>query len=452
MLELKESKSDYWLIGLNKNDKLIDSKDTNIKCYTKNTKKQTELANKMLEDNSNVNEVYSLPDYAWNNIPKNAMEATSYIHNKGKCILSRDNLETKTEEDEIEHDPILVLDTIDDNEQSTNEIIPEISMVSIINELRNIENDWNILQNIINKFEIINEYTFRLVTALFDEYKTEEATPIDVANKILKIIDVQDTNIKEEKLKESLTSTIGLSQMANSFTNIDVDANSVEVSEYITHLSQAIRSEQQAILEYAKLRMTNGSTNEDKIVIDAILNEEKDHMTALVSLLYKQILAHYPTNLDSAKSEFTLPSFGLDDKAIPDDKELKEAMDKINPILDKFINKSLNEDVNIINASSTMSQEQYNIQIDVTYDADFQTQVVNNLIEASKKFNDENLKNKKGYGIDTESIQLNGNVLEFILITLDGIFTENITTEFVTSVANLLFELASTYEYFIALA
>lgn len=134
---------------------------------------------------------------------------------------------------------------------------------------------------------------------------------------------------KLKKLKESkIVQPVGNPQIANAFVNIDVDLDHMEVSDFIVRLSQAIRSEEQAILEYTALRSANGITNEDRSVIDAIIEEEKNHMVSITSLLYKQMLLNHSQNVDKAREEFTLPTFGQQD-VMDEDNKLTESLSNI---------------------------------------------------------------------------------------------------------------------------
>ena len=98
----------------------------------------------------------------------------------------------------------------------------------------------------------------------------------------------------------------------DSFVNIDVDLDHMEVSDFIVRLAQAIRSEQTSILEYVALRSANGITNEDRATIDKIIEEEKNHMVAFTSFLYKQVIMNHGENVDQANKEFELPKFGME--------------------------------------------------------------------------------------------------------------------------------------------
>lgn len=119
-------------------------------------------------------------------------------------------------------------------------------------------------------------------------------------------------NNKEIKTESKIVTPVGNPQVANSFVNIDVDLDHLEVSDFIVRLAQAIRSEQLAITEYVALRSANGITNEDRSIIDNIIEEEKNHMVAITTCLYKQILINHPENVDKANTEFVLPKVGME--------------------------------------------------------------------------------------------------------------------------------------------
>lgn len=133
---------------------------------------------------------------------------------------------------------------------------------------------------------------------------------------------------KTESLKESkIVEPIGNPQTAGSFVNIDIDLDHMEVSDFIIRLTQAIRSEQNAILEYTALRSANGITNEERANIDSIIEEEKNHMAAITTMLYKQILSNHTENVDKANDEFILPKFGAD--LFDEKSNLKESIETL---------------------------------------------------------------------------------------------------------------------------
>lgn len=134
---------------------------------------------------------------------------------------------------------------------------------------------------------------------------------------------VNKLNLKESKIVEP----VGNPQTAGSFVNIDIDLDHMEVSDFIIRLSQAIRSEQNAILEYTALRSANGITNEERTNIDSIIEEEKNHMIAITTMLYKQLLYNHTENVDKANDEFVLPKFGTD--LFDEKSNLKESIETL---------------------------------------------------------------------------------------------------------------------------
>ena len=145
-------------------------------------------------------------------------------------------------------------------------------------------------------------------------------------DKAMKFFDQRDEKI--ESLKESkIVEPIGNPQTAGSFVNIDIDLDHMEVSDFIIRLTQAIRSEQNAILEYTALRSANGITNEERTNIDSIIEEEKNHMAAITTMLYKQILSNHTENVDKANDEFVLPKFGAD--LFDEKSNLKESIETL---------------------------------------------------------------------------------------------------------------------------
>lgn len=147
---------------------------------------------------------------------------------------------------------------------------------------------------------------------------------------------------KTESLKESkIVEPIGNPQTAGSFVNIDIDLDHMEVSDFIIRLTQAIRSEQNAILEYTALRSANGITNEERTNIDSIIEEEKNHMAAITTMLYKQILSNHTENVDKANDEFVLPKFGAD--LFDEKSNLKESIETLLTKVEGSINKTSNK-------------------------------------------------------------------------------------------------------------
>lgn len=158
---------------------------------------------------------------------------------------------------------------------------------------------------------------------------------------------------KTESLKESkIVEPIGNPQTAGSFVNIDIDLDHMEVSDFIIRLTQAIRSEQNAILEYTALRSANGITNEERTNIDSIIEEEKNHMAAITTMLYKQILSNHTENVDKANDEFVLPKFGAD--LFDEKSNLKESIETLLTKVEGSINKT----------SSKLLKEEYFSSID----------------------------------------------------------------------------------------
>ena len=105
-LELKvESNSPYWLIGASKGKTLAGS-STNIPCYFKSRKKQQELATQIFKNDKTVDEVYVLTGIQWDNMPSGAKEEYGYIKNKGKLILSKDDLTEGDYPKGVSRDPL----------------------------------------------------------------------------------------------------------------------------------------------------------------------------------------------------------------------------------------------------------------------------------------------------------------------------------------------------------
>ena len=88
--------------------------------------------------------------------------------------------------------------------------------------------------------------------------------------------------------------------MANvsSEMNIDIPKGKQPVAGYIERLSQALRSEQMAINEYAAILQEPSLTVEVRDTISEIIEDEKDHMVLIASLLSEEIQTAFPNNTD----------------------------------------------------------------------------------------------------------------------------------------------------------
>lgn len=281
------------------------------------------------------------------------------------------------------------------------------------------------------------------------------------------------THLDKLKLKESkIVEPIGNPQTAGSFVNIDIDLDHMEVSDFIIRLTQAIRSEQNAILEYTALRSANGITNEERTNIDSIIEEEKNHMAAITIMLYKQILSNHTENVDKANDEFVLPKFGADlfdeksnlkesietlltkvegsairmsDEYYISDNEtgntyhgLSQALDTIKNLITKSgdqvtiqnitLNNELTEDTKI-----TEQNDKYNIEIDVEYDSEVANQIFDNLARVIGDFN----KNS-----DIKLTDLNLKDGKFYFTT-----NKEVDEKFVEDTCKKLFDEATNYEY-----
>ena len=91
-LELKESNSPFWLLGLS-NGKVTMGSTTNVPCYFKSGKKQYELASRIIKE-SGIDEVYLVTGIVWDNMKGSwsAKEAGSYVQNKGVLISSKNEI------------------------------------------------------------------------------------------------------------------------------------------------------------------------------------------------------------------------------------------------------------------------------------------------------------------------------------------------------------------------
>lgn len=331
------------------------------------------------------------------------------------------------------------------------------------------------------------------------ELPEQEVTELERSLLLYAISMAHGDDLTVESLKESkIVTPVGNPQVANSFVNIDVDLDHMEVSDFIVRLAQAIRSEQTSVLEYVALRSANGITNEDRAVIDGIIEEEKNHMVAFTSLLYKQILANHAENVDKANDEFTLPKIGMEIFDNSEDGKLTEsiaatveklavkeagvrmsdeyfigntedgrmyhglgkAIDVIRNMISTSgeqvvvqnvtLNDTMTEDVKISFAGETMSQTQYDIEVDVDYDADFQGKVATNIINAIHSMNPTTYANDKYAIAEDEGKTKLGDTLSFELLIYND-FDKEVNEEFIESIVKRLLDKASTYEYYVTL-
>lgn len=614
-LELKESNSPFWLLGLSKGKYTLGSA-TNIPCYHKTTKKQKELATKILNE-PGIDEVYCITGIEWDNMKGSwsNKEAGSYIQNKGKLILSKDELTEGDYPKGVSRDPLpkkgvktytSVATALEDKgvekmklELNTKNVVNEevedipkelqdrffnvmadgrpeefkkfskeelVQFANFVKELDSsditelerslllyaismahgddltVESIKESTQELVDKFNIDVEtlkaegydlVVFRCAYCAkdleeYNPYVYEDGTEIPLEK--IKVIEVENHDTECENaednmhakpqkfapiqlwkyskidvVKESkIVTPVGNPQTAGSFVNIDVDLDHMEVSDFIVRLAQAIRSEQTSVLEYVALRSANGITNEERTNIDAIIEEEKNHMVAFTTMLYKQILTNHKQNVDGANEEFELPTFGMEIFDNSEDGKLTESVsstiEKIAAkeagirMSDEFFignredgrmyhglsqalnvvkdiistsgeevviqNATLNdsstegknddevkEDISVKHDGGTMSQEQWDVVVDVDYDADFQLQVVNNLTNAIQELNRETGKSLH-YGVAEDKYTLAGNKFNFVILTFND-FEGTVDETFVSEVCDRLFERASTYEYYI---
>ena len=659
-LELKESNSPFWLLGLSKGKSTVGSA-TNIPCYHKTLKKQKELASNIINE-PGIDEVYCITGVEWDNMKGSwsAKEAGSYIQNKGRLILSKDEIVENKYPKGVSRDPLpkngvktytSVATALEDNE-GDKKMKLELNK-NIVKE--DIDNIPEILQDRFfmvmadgrpEKFKEFTKEELSQFAEFVKELPEQEVTELerslllfaismahgddltvdtvtesnqftteftmgdtvkticpngDLSDETAMIVGYDDDGFYKVKwsngevseglhdknlelvckseLKESkIVTPVGNPQTAGSFVNIDVDLDHMEVSDFIVRLAQAIRSEQTSVLEYVALRSANGITNEERANIDAIIEEEKNHMVAITTMLYKQLLTNHKQNVDAAGAEFTLPTFGMEIfdnskdgkltesiQLVVEKLALKEARDASNDeyyvgdedsgytyygidnalsavkfhvtkfptqcvvvnntLADSFKNENIKledtfntidelinelktdtnydeialhihdyaktnkaraselmdklfelekskspkecrdaliadleqenkqyktEDIKVSFDGETMSQEQWDVVVDVNYDADFQTQVVNNLTNAIKSMNSETYSSEH-YGIAEDKYTLAGDKFNFVILTFAG-FNKTVDKAFVEDVCNKLFKKATTYEYFIELA
>ena len=454
MLELKESNSPYWLVGLNKGRYVVGSTG-NIPCYYKSKGKQYELAQNML-NHKGIDEVYLLSGLHWDNMPMDSnKEIVGYLKNKGTLMGTKEDVNSSGLELKEEKEEALPKKTkLVSNKGMALESIDKDLIDRFNNTLANGHSDDFFKDYNKEELKQFDEYLLSLdqPQLVKDIVHWQIRNAIDQYDKIERGKSIKNKNLKESKI----ITPIGNPQTAGSFVNIDVDLDHMEVSDFIVRLAQAIRSEQTAILEYVALMSANGITNEEKENIRRIMEEEKNHMCALSAMLYKQVLLNHQQNMNEAGEEFVLPTFGAQE--LEENKALKESIDNmVNYFLQKDIKTEstenttkyqfkLNESIDV-ETSSTISQNQYNIRIDVKYDEDFIGYVSDNLKNAIMQFNAEH--GSSGYGFAEDKYSIGNGELEVMLITLDGIFEGEANSEFVKSATKELVNMASTPEYFL---
>lgn len=598
-LELKESNSPFWLLGLS-NGKVTMGSATNVPCYFKAGKKQYELASKIIKE-SGIDEVYLITGVVWDNMKGSwsVKEAGSYVQNKGKLVLSKNEITSYEEKyaESLKEDkypkgvsreplpkdgakvytsPATALEGKGDEnkmklELNDNKIVKEdvdnipeilqdrffqamadgrpsefkkftkeelVQFAEFVKELPEQEvtelerslllyaismahgDDLTVTENVDltnisndNKkliTELETEFGANMITdakeedgklILFIDSSSNQADINEyLVNKGIENIELDTTALSPKIIitESKIVTPVGNPQVANSFVNIDVDLDHMEVSDFIVRLAQAIRSEQTSVLEYVALRSANGITNEDRAVIDGIIEEEKNHMVAFTSLLYKQILANHAENVDKANDEFTLPKIGMEIFDNSEDGKLTEsiaatveklavkeagvrmsdeyfigntedgrmyhglgtAMDIIRNMISTSgeqvivqnvtLNDTMTEDVKISFAGETMSQTQYDIEVDVDYDADFQGKVATNIINAIHSMNPTTYANDKYAIAEDEGKTKLGDTLSFELLIYND-FDKEVNEEFIESIVKRLLDKASTYEYYVTL-
>lgn len=388
-LELKESNSPFWLLGLS-NGKVTMGSATNVPCYFKAGKKQYELASKIIKE-SGIDEVYLITGVVWDNMKGSwsVKEAGSYVQNKGKLVLSKNEITSYEEkyaeslkEDKypkgVSREPLpkdgakvyTSPATALEGKGDENKMKLELNDNKIVKE--DVDNIPEILQDRFfqamadgrpSEFKKFTKEELVQFAEFVKELPEQEVTELERSLLLYAISMAHGDDLTVESLKESkIVTPVGNPQVANSFVNIDVDLDHMEVSDFIVRLAQAIRSEQTSVLEYVALRSANGITNEDRAVIDGIIEEEKNHMVAFTSLLYKQILANHAENVDKANDEFTLPKIGMEifDNS-EDGKLIESVIGTINKIVAKESINSVDDLVKELETDTNYDEIAYHI-------------------------------------------------------------------------------------------
>lgn len=91
--------------------------------------------------------------------------------------------------------------------------------------------------------------------------------------------------------------------IASSEIPINIPKGKEPVAAYIERLSQALRSEQEAVNEYTAILQEPSLPQEVRDTVTEIIEDEKDHMVLIAALLSEEIQTAFPNNTDELKEK-----------------------------------------------------------------------------------------------------------------------------------------------------
>ena len=178
--------------------------------------------------------------------------------------------------------------------------------------------------------------------------------------------------------------------LVTSEVTVDIPVSKEPIAEYIRRITQAIRSEQEAIREYQMILDLNSLPQNVKNAVSEIMEDEKDHMVILAALTSLEIDETFPKNGDIN------PETGLEEdkpKAEESDKEVKAESSKLKrKKLHKINTDKLTEAIEAtkISMDGINNTVTYKVVADVNYDEDFilraKTSIDNNIQELGSEY------------------------------------------------------------------
>ena len=198
-----------------------------------------------------------------------------------------------------------------------------------------------------------------------------------------------------------------------SSVTVDLPISKEPVAPYIKRISQALRSEQEAIREYQMILDLPNLPQNVKNAVEEIINDEKDHMVILASVIELEITKAFPNNGDID------PETGLE---MTDEKDESEVKTESSKLKRKKLHKrknAMSEEEKSDKASSMKSESieatqistdgtsntiTYKVVADVNYDEDFVLKAgsaINDSIDNWNKYNPEVVLTLVSFGAGT---------------------------------------------------
>lgn len=190
---------------------------------------------------------------------------------------------------------------------------------------------------------------------------------------------------------------------------IDLSKQNEPIQDYLLRLAQALRSEQEAIREYTSILKTAGLPQEVRIILDEILNDEKDHMVLISQLVDSETRKTFPNNGEKISQE---P--GGNDNEI--DGAFKEKVQE-------------NLTISRVAFDGIQNTIKYEVTEDVVYDE-------NDLLKASFELEDSILRFNKNNEDQISLLSLGGNEVHLSIKTSSD---EELSEEKTTSILNEIF-------------